>query len=132
MIDRKKLSVRLIKLLVSFFILDFVATKFYLYFSIWYFDMIMHLVGGAALALFVMWLFSIKVDQKQGIFTIILGVLILGIGWEAFEFVVKQNVSEKGFNFIDTFSDLCFDLAGGLFALVYFTKGIMKTEASTL
>lgn len=126
--NKKKLFSRIALLIVFISITNFLAMKFYWYSSIWYFDMFMHFMGGFWLGLGFLALFFYKKPFRVSdfnfsfIFKIILGVLLIGIFWEIFEILVDKTISHNGFNTLDTFSDLFFDLAGGLFAIFYFLK----------
>lgn len=125
-INRKKLLIRITSLVFSIFILNFLAMKFHWYFSIWYFDMPMHILGGFWLGLVFFWFFQIKDLSFINISKIILGLLLIGFLWEFFEISVDKIITEKSFSTLDSFSDICFDLVGGFFAIFYFKKRIMK------
>lgn len=127
--DRKKLFKHLLYLILLIFVINFVANKFYWYSSIWYFDMIMHFLGGLFLGLGLVWFLSYKnlfleLSWKL-IFKIFFGVLLIGISWEIFEFLFNNIIAQNSFNTLDTISDIFFDLAGGVFAIIYFFKRIM-------
>ena len=95
-IDKKKLFIRLSTLIIFIFILNLIANKFYWYSSIWYFDMIMHFVGGFWLGLSFLWLFPIKEITFKKIVEIILGILLIGILWEVYEIVVNEFLKITG------------------------------------
>lgn len=126
--NRKKLLIRITSLVFFIFILNFLAMKFHWYFSIWYFDMPMHILGSFWLGLSFIWFFQIKDLSFLNIFKIILGVLLIGLFWEFFEISVDKVITEKSLNVLDSFSDLSFDLVGGLISLLYFKNRIMKSE----
>lgn len=132
--DRKKLIKRLIYLILFIFVMNFIADKFYWYFSIWYFDMFMHFFGGFWIGLVSLYFIFNKdkdslVDFKfltpKFILKILFYVLLIGLGWEIFEILVNNVTIQDSFNYLDTFSDLFFDLSGGAFAILYFLKRIM-------
>ena len=123
--DRKKLLTYLAFLIFFIFAVNYAAMKFYWYFSIWYFDMPMHFLGGFWLGLALIWLFSVKELSFKIIFKIILGVFLIGIFWELFEVFVDKTIAQNSFNLLDTVSDMCFDLAGGGLSIIYFFKRIM-------
>ena len=127
---RKKLSIRVGSLVVFIFIVNYLAMNFYWYWSIWWFDMPMHFLGGFWLGLFLIWLFPLEKMSGKMIFKIILGVLLIGIFWEIFEVIVNNNTLQLPFNTLDTLSDIFFDLAGGTFAVFYFLKRIMFLDKS--
>jgi hypothetical protein len=127
--NSKKLFIRSAILIFSIFILNFLAGKFYWYYSIWYFDMIMHFCGGFFISLLLFWLLKVKEVSLKSILKIILGVLIIGVLWEFFEIMVNKTIAQNPFNFLDTISDIFFDLAGGSMASIYFLKRIfIKNE----
>jgi len=123
--DRKKLLTYLAFLIFFIFAVNYAAMKFYWYFSIWYFDMPMHFLGGFWLGLALIWLFSVKELSFKIIFKIILGVFLIGIFWELFEVFVDKTIAQNSFNLLDTVSDMCFDLAGGGLSIIYFFKRIV-------
>jgi hypothetical protein len=106
--------------------------KFYWYSSIWYFDMPMHFLGGVWLGLASIYLFSLKDDSLRSIFKIFFIVLLVGIGWEVFEIFVNKFTIQDPFNFLDTVSDIFFDLSGGCFAILYFIKRTMSIKGNTV
>jgi len=128
----KKLSIRLLVLIFSIFVLNYLAMGFHWYSSIWYFDMPMHFLGGLWLGLISIYLFSFKDFSFQSILKISLIVLLIGIGWEIFEVLIDNFITQSSFDFVDTMSDLFFDVLGGLFAVWYFTKLIMPIEKNKL
>jgi hypothetical protein len=130
--DREKLLKHLVFLMFFIFIADIIAQKLHWYFSIWYFDMLMHFGGGFWVGLFFIWFFSIKdlpffrlsfekIDFKL-ILKILLFVLFFGILWEFFEIYSHNYIGGDPFNTLDTLSDVFFDLSGGLFAMFYYLK----------
>jgi len=127
--DRKKLLKRAIYLIFFIFIVNFLANKFYWYSSIWYFDMIMHFLGGFWLGLVCFYLFSLKIFSQEffhAAFKVSVFVLFIGLGWEIFELVFNNIVAQNPFNYLDASSDIFFDLSGGLCAILYIWKKQLK------
>lgn len=120
--DRKDLLKRLAYLVFFIFLVNFFANKFYWYYSIWYFDMIMHFLGGFWLGLVYLYFFSPRGSFSKSILQASLFVLLLGLGWEVFEFLVNNYIAQNPFDIIDTTSDIFFDLAGGVLAILYCFK----------
>ena len=106
--------------------------EFFWYSSIWYFDMPMHFLGGLWLGLASIYLFSLKDISAKSILRIFLIVLFIGIGWEIFEIFIDKFITQNSSDFVDTMSDLFFDVLGGLFAILYFTKQIMSNKENKL
>jgi len=112
----------------SICVLTFLALEFSWYYSLWYFDIIMHFLGGAWLGLFALWLFP-----RHSLFKILAFVFLFGFGWEVYELVVDYAVVHdfSHFDLCDTLSDLVCDMAGGMVAF-YIVKGSMLREAHTV
>lgn len=127
--DRKKLFKISAYLVIFIFIINFIANKLYWYYSIWWFDMPMHFLGGLFIGLGCLWFLYSK-DRPHElswrlVLKIFLGVLLVGVLWEIFEIIFYQIIAQSPFNSLDTIHDIFFDLAGGLFSLLFFFKRIM-------
>lgn len=126
---RRNFFKKLAYLIITIFAINYIAVKLYWYYSIWWFDMPMHFFGGFWIGLALIWLLSFKYFPIQitpkSIFQVIIGVLIIGVGWEVFEIIVNNLTARMPFNTLDTLSDIFFDLAGGTFSLLYLLKGTM-------
>ena len=132
--NKKRFFTSLSLLVFFIFILNTLASKFYWYFSIWYFDMIMHFLGGLWLGLVFIWVFLIKgtiflenslekitdLINFKLITKIILAILIVGVSWEIFEIIFNNILAGTSFDLLDTVSDIFCDLAGGVFAILFF------------
>ena len=128
-VDRKKLFFRVAFLICFIFLVNVLAIKFYWYYSIRWFDMPMHFLGGFWVGIALLWFFNTKVIEKGSALKIILGVLFIGLSWEVFEFFVNNlYLARYPFDKIDTTQDIFFDLFGGFVSLFYFQKRIIKTE----
>lgn len=102
------------------------AIVFYLYWTFWWYDMFLHLLGGIFISLLAVWVsfFSGYLRPHLSFTTgtvlcIALGsTLAFGIGWETFERALGHTWSIEGYS-LDTMSDLLLDLAGGLLGFLY-------------
>src|SRR3989344_3578880 len=83
--NRKRILKHLVFLMFFLFILNLIAQEFYWYFTIWYFDIIMHFLSGFWVGLFFLYVFYNENLFLKQILTVILGVLLIGVLWEAFE-----------------------------------------------
>jgi hypothetical protein len=128
--DRKRLSIPFYSLIILIFVLNSVATKFSWYFSVWYFDMIMHFLGGFWIGLAYVYLLSPEDKSISTVFKILLFVIFIGIGWEVYEIWVNEIIIQNPLNFLDIISDILFDLSGGTLAILYFFKKIMPIGES--
>ena len=138
--DRKRLVKHLVFLMFFIFIVNLSAQQFHWYFSVWYFDMFMHFLGGFWVGLASLYFFfsasesfglSLESKALTGIILkILLCVLFIGIGWEIFETSIDKVIVQNSFNVLDTFSDILFDLTGGATTVFYFLKRIMLQSKS--
>lgn len=128
-VDRKKLLLRVAFLICFIFLINALAIKFYWYYSIKWFDMPMHFLGGFWVGLAFLWFLNIKSTDKISVYKIILGVLFVGLCWEVFEFFVNNlYLARYPFDKTDTIQDLFFDLFGGFLSVIYFKNRIMGIE----
>ncbi len=129
--NRKKLFIFLVILTFFIFLADALANKFYWYYSVWYFDMPMHFFGGFLSGLIFIFILSSKSFSHKSptafILKVLLGVLLIGISWEVFEFSANTYFVKNLFlvNKLDSISDIFFDLAGGIGATLYYLKRIV-------
>lgn len=89
-------------------------------------DVVVHFLGGLFVGLALIWVYlfsgilseSEKTPEiKISPLYIVLGVLLVGLLWEAFEYLIGVFATEKMFP--DTIFDLFADVAGGLTAYTY-------------
>jgi uncharacterized membrane protein YjdF len=107
----------------------FLASFFYLYWIVWWFDNVSHFLGGLMTGVLSFWVlrqfvFKSYVLNIRGVLTIILvSVLVVGVGWEVFEkvFNIAEGVPGESY-MIDTTVDLIADLLGGVAAAVLVYK----------
>ena len=130
--DRKKLLRTVVFLIIFIFLANYLALKFYWYYSIWYSDMIMHFLGGLWIGLAVIYLDPPHKPSFLSVFRVTMFVLLLGVGWEVYELFAYNDIVHVSFNLLDTLSDIFFDLAGGLAAILYFFGKIMDVSQNTV
>jgi len=114
----------LASLTVLIFVLNFLGNNFGWYSSVWYFDNIMHFLGGFWLAFMGIYIFKKDIPLNL-VFKVLTLVFVVSVGWEIFEILVNEAIAQNPFDTINTVSDLIFDLAGGGAALFYYMKRIM-------
>ena len=112
--------------------LDVVASIFYLHWTLWWFDIVLHFLAGAAvsMALIVIWQNisnHLEFNKLKEILMLVLGTLLIGLLWEIFElFFDITSFSDGIFYWRDTFSDLIMDICGGFFGALYSFKLLSK------
>ncbi len=122
---RQNLLYILLSLIVGVATLHTAASVFSLYWRLAWFDMLPHFFGGAFVALGLFWLSFFSgyrgarhLPDSVSVFTLIfVGTLIVGVGWEVFEYLLGHIWSPEGY-WLDTVTDLCVDMLGAL--AVYF------------
>ena len=129
---RKKLLAHIIALMLFLFLMDKGANKFYWYNLIWYFDMIMHFLSGIWVGLFFLYVFNTDHFDLRSFLKIVCMVLLIGVAWEIFEFIVNNVIGRVPFDPIDTLSDIFWDILGGSVAVFYLFKIIMPTSENKI
>ncbi len=93
-------------------LLEQVALADFLYWHYVWFDTVMHFIGGLTIGTLV----SALLTRFRPVFYII-GVLVLAVGWEVFEFYLGSNIHSRNF-FFDTSVDLLMDAIGATVAYI--------------
>ncbi len=88
----------------------------------------MHFLGGYWLGIAFFYVFPQKETSARLIFSTLFFVLGIGLGWEVYEALVNNIITQNPFNFLDSISDICFDLSGGLCAILYIWKKMQKKQ----
>lgn len=115
--DKKLLNI-LAGLISFIFLANLLAMKFFWYFSLPWFDMPMHFLGGLWVALAAIYAFR----PKRPWWPAFLAVLVVGVLWEVFEFSLDTFITLKVWDRADTLSDLFFDFLGASVGAVYYAR----------
>jgi hypothetical protein len=129
-------------LIIFIALLNLLAYQFHWYWEFWWFDMIMHTLGGLWVGSCALWYWFFRktgnifpVPQKSFVMAISLAAIsVIGVGWEIFEFSVDTFITLSRHDPIDTGSDLFFDIAGATFSTIIFFcvyKKISITKSNT-
>jgi hypothetical protein len=131
MIPRKQILYILATLIIFVAILNYIAMKAMWYYIFWYFDMPMHFLGGVVLTLLVSYVLYNRITKEDivPVLHILLAVLIIGVGWEVFEYVFNNVIAGQIWNMLDTLSDICFDMAGGVMGLFIIKDSLKPIKA---
>ncbi len=109
-------------ILVSIAVLHFVGLKLYLYWTTDWFDILLHFLGGAWVALGAFWFFFcsdfVRLDKKNKFLVIFGATLVVGILWEVFEYFFEITQMGEVYSF-DTMLDLVMDLVGAVSVLIF-------------
>lgn len=130
--NSKKLAYRIVFLICFIFLVNFSAMYLHWYSLFWYFDMPMHFLGGFWIALASLYLLKPKDFSIIETLKVLAIVFIIGSVWEAFEIIVNNTTAQNVWDWHDTFSDIFFDLAGGVVAVMYFFQRIFINTQNKL
>jgi len=120
---RVLLGIAALGLLIA--LLQFFATEYYLYWEFWWYDVMMHFLGGAFIGASYLWALRFEFSSHSALripvfasaFLVVLGV---GVAWEVFEYVTD---SYAAVNYtLDTILDLLMDMAGMMAAYLAFKR----------
>jgi len=126
---RKIYSIFVLVLIVAIAALNFYAYRFHWYWEFWWFDIIMHTLGGLWVASCALWLFHFRslasepiiAPKKLSVFILALvAVYVIGGGWELFEFSLDKFITFKINDAVNTASDLFFDGVGSIVGVFLF------------
>ena len=132
MTKRNSFSIFLVILIVFIAIANWFANIFYLYWLIWWFDLVMHFLGGLWVGASGLLIFS-SIKKKRGsqapvdmklAFTVALAcAIVIGGGWEVFEFSLDRLlIAELQSGIADTASDLLMDFIGSIAGAYFFLR----------
>jgi hypothetical protein len=119
------------------FAMHVTAIFLHLYWTLWWYDIILHFLGGAFIGFLILWLrFSsgyfgaqLKSSETSLLFFVLIVTLAIGIGWEVFERLLGNTWSIEGY-YLDTALDIMFDLLGSISAFLYFRSKYLHHERS--
>ncbi|MFA7193777.1 MAG: hypothetical protein WC087_02585 [Candidatus Paceibacterota bacterium] len=113
-------------------VLHYLALKLYFYWTISWFDILMHLLGGYLIGLIALYLLlnfldkEIISNRRISLILVLSFVLIVGLGWELWELFV--NLTDIIEDRLDTAIDIVMDSIGGYFAFLYGKKHLWKRD----
>jgi len=123
-------------ILLSIFILSFsvlslhlLALNFFLYWHIWWFDLLVHFLAGALVSIFFIWFFKNRIKNfiPKILFLSATITFLVGVFWETFEYFAGLTFSSSSY-ILDTISDIVFTFLGGLFISFYFLFDLMRNK----
>jgi hypothetical protein len=104
--------------------INYAAIHLYLYWTVWWFDMVVHFSAGVCvgMASVLVYAFYRKMTPStaQAITTALIGALAIGVLWEFYELAFHITSLSDGMAYAtDTSSDILMDLSGGLLGGLY-------------
>ncbi len=127
---KKNLAFLLIVILsISVLSLHFIALNFFLYWHIWWFDLLVHFLAGALASTSFIWFFRDRVRKifPTTLFVSSIFTLAVGIVWETFEYVAGLTFSSSSYA-LDTSLDILLTFIGGLVVSVYFLSNLTDNK----
>lgn len=107
---------------------NMLANAFYWYSAMWWFDIPMHILGGFFLAFIVGGFFFNKFKQlhKGEIWIVLLlAVVVLGFGWELFEYLVQYFIKGVDLaNIPDSIKDMLMDFIGAVLGIPFVLRAL--------
>jgi hypothetical protein len=131
---KAKLFKEALALLFLILFLEFLAEFFYFHWEYWWYDVMLHGLGGFCVSMAFMsfwyYLFGRSIENKRKIILYaFVAVLVVGISWEIFELKIGATELSDGIYYLrDTFSDLLMDLSGGFFGTLFSLNLISKNK----
>lgn len=129
---KKEIFLKLAVILYIIAALNFLADYFHLYYILWWFDILMHFLGGFWVGGMVLWFyfFNIRINKRFSasgrtgkLLLYFAAVLAVSVVWELFEFSLDTFVVSRTNDIMDTLSDLFMDTLGAGSMLAYFFYG---------
>jgi len=118
-------------------VLEYYATLNFWYWRFWWFDMIMHTLGGLSVGLTALWIIFLRQSKHSKEMRVLSVVLIalaaisaVGVGWEVFEIIAHRIFNLQIGGGWNTVSDLFFDLIGSSVAVIIFLMVYNKVKPS--
>jgi len=108
-------------------VLQFFAFKFFFYWTFWWYDVMMHGLGGFLIGSIAAWAYAFELKYHVTFnifFWIVGGTLLIGILWEIFEYVVGFRLYDSLYQSYasDTLSDIGMDVIGSLIVYLVFRR----------
>lgn len=118
---------------VAIGLFQYFGIYFSLYWLIPWFDIFMHILGGAWIALITYIFYSYTANENGAtnpplVLCIIMTVILIGVLWEWYELTNGLTHSEINY-FRDTLSDLIFDIIGASAVYLFVSKKINLKKA---
>jgi len=121
--------IALIAILIG--ILERTAQTYFLYYTIWWFDILMHFLGGLWVSLIAVWFYKAftrgKSNSRKAYLISVVAILLVGISWEVTE--VLFDIAPPGSYVLDTSLDLLMDILGALTGVYIVFRETLKESS---
>ncbi len=120
-------------LLVVVAALHWIASDLFYYWTVPWFDIMMHFLGGAWVALAALWLlempFSRFFKARMSLVSVVLLTIVVGVLWEVYEIIFRFSDPAMAGYAADTLLDLVMDTLGAVATVGVFGR-LMKASES--
>lgn len=134
---RSLLPLFLVVLIFVIAVVDAMALRYHLFYTLPWFDIPLHLLGGLWVSLFILWYYSIfrnnnaRIEERGGMFIFALsGTFAVALAWELFEYTINAYIVLDKYDMIDTFKDLLMGMIGATVGTWIFIHKIHKKHTS--
>jgi uncharacterized membrane protein YjdF len=103
-------------LAAAVFVLNSIALEHHLYWTYWWYDIMMHFLGGCAVGGMTAWIvlrLKSSLSWRHVAIATFVSIMVIGIGWEVFEYMTGQFIGQEDV-VVDTVMDLVLDTLGAL------------------
>ena len=114
----------LFALIIFVALLHIAALELYFYWTLWWFDVLVHFLAGLWVGLGALWLIFLsgyitrfRLSHHSALFTALIPIAVVGIGWELFEVWAGVPIEKKYLS--DTVVDLSMGILGALSGYIY-------------
>jgi len=129
----KKLLILTLGIALLLAILHIGALMFYWYWFFWWFDILVHFIGGIVAGLLFIYLYgalsSRASSRGESFILIFLFVLCIGLMWELYEIIIKSTGIWHPDYLLDTIADIFTDLSGGLSSYLIFSYFFLTNQS---
>ena len=115
-----------LSLAILLWLLNYIAIQFYFYWTIAWYDIMMHFLGGLTIGVFLIYLLKIFSLSTRSFLTIFILAMAISIAWEIFEYINDLNPIEGYMT--DTLLDFLMDALGIFVAYLTVSRIFLKVS----
>lgn len=112
------------------------ALRYHLFYTYWWLDIPMHILGGFWVSLFALWYHVVfrhheerGRDKRKMLIHALSVTFSIAIGWELFEYAMNAYIVLSRYDMMDTLKDLLMGIIGAIIGAQIFNYNIHKHTA---
>lgn len=117
-------------LMLIIVVLHWIGSLYSFYYILDWYDIMMHFLGGAWVAIFFLWVSNTQyakgLSRLNSFASLVAIVLVVGLLWEALEIYMAFTSFDEPRYWFDTPADLIMDLLGGMYAAFLYRKNLIN------